>query len=56
MKQFTKDEVKYTDDHGMSSEQCSKCEHYRNPNQCAIVKGFIRPEGWCNQFKRVESK
>ena len=54
MKRFTKNEVKYTDDHGTSSEQCSKCKHWLDSNQCAIVNGFIRPGGWCNQFKRKE--
>ena len=53
---FTKNEVKYTDDHGTSSEQCSKCTHYlgkiRGAGVCEIVWGSINPEGWCNKFRR----
>ena len=47
-----KAEVAYTDDHGTSDEQCSKCEHYCNPTTCDIVAGIIRPTGWCKRFKR----
>ena len=52
---FTKNEVKYTDDHGESSEQCSKCRHFvetTRGNSCAIVWGAIKAGGWCNRFKR----
>src|ERR1700758_5332655 len=48
---FTKAEVHYTDSHGRSSEQCSKCKHYEN-RACEIVAGTINPEGWCNKFAK----
>lgn len=44
--------VRYTDDHGDSSEQCSKCAHYVNRTTCDIVKSPINPEGWCALFRR----
>lgn len=47
---YTKEEVKYTDDHGDSPEQCSKCRHYANASTCKIVIGKINPGGWCNRF------
>jgi len=54
---YTKNEVHYIDDHGASSEQCSKCIHYKpyGPRQafCKIVEGLIKPGGWCNRFKRA---
>ena len=59
---YTKNEVHYTDDHGTSSEQCSKCRHYDAPSRdivydapirCDIVEGKIKPGGWCNRFKRA---
>jgi hypothetical protein len=50
---YTKNEVHYTDDHGTSSEQCSKCRHYDAPARCDIVEGKIKPGGWCNRFKRA---
>ena len=51
-KKFSKREVAYTDDHGASDEQCSKCTHYVDRVTCAIVVGMIRPGGWCKKFKR----
>ena len=44
--------VNYTDDHGKSSEQCSKCEYYVNSHTCSRVMGSINPSGWCKLFKR----
>ena len=40
-KQFSKRDVGYTDDHGDSPEQCSKCEHFGEPSSCEIVAGEI---------------
>lgn len=53
-KQYSKKSVKYTDNHGKSSEQCSKCRHYVNPTTCEIVAGRINPNGWCKKYE--ESK
>jgi hypothetical protein len=52
---YSKKSVDYTDDHGTSSEQCSKCVHYILGKACEIVEGRILPEGWCNQFKRKDT-
>jgi hypothetical protein len=49
---LSKRTVEYTDDHGDSSEQCSKCSHYVNQTTCDIVSGSINPEGWCKEFER----
>ena len=49
---FPKFAVRYTDDHGDSSEQCSKCTHYVGRNLCDIVQGLVKPGGWCNKFER----
>lgn len=49
---YDKKAVEYTDDHGDSPEQCSKCHYYINQETCRIVRGRINPEGWCNRFKR----
>jgi hypothetical protein len=51
MRRYSKEETEYTDDHGTSPEQCSKCTYYANPTTCEIVVGRIRPEGWCNKFE-----
>ncbi len=53
---LSKSDVEYSDDHGSSDEQCSRCAHYVNPTTCRIVAGRINPEGWCNQFERAEDK
>jgi hypothetical protein len=47
---FAKYEVRYTDDHGASSEQCAKCQHYSGGGECVLVSGKINPKGWCNRF------
>lgn len=48
---YFKEEVDYTDNHGNSPEQCSKCKHFVNSVTCSIVRGLIRPGGWCNKFE-----
>ena len=50
-KQFSKRDVGYTDDHGDSTEQCSKCEHFGEPSSCEIVAGEISPQGWCRKYE-----
>lgn len=52
MIKFVKRLVEYTDDHGTSSEQCSKCKYFIDPHSCKRVVGSISPEGWCKLFKR----
>ena len=47
---YAKREVAYTDDHGDSDEQCSKCTYFRSPVTCEIVAGQIKGEGWCQKF------
>ena len=47
---FSKHEVAYTDDHGSSPEQCSKCFYFIRSGRCWIVRGPINPEGWCKKF------
>ena len=50
---FSKEETKYTDDHGDSPEQCSKCGHFEKDSLgsfCAVVAGKINPGGWCMKF------
>lgn len=49
---FPKFFVQYTDDHGNSSEQCSKCAYYMNRTTCSKVQGEINPSGWCQLFRR----
>lgn len=49
-KKFTKKETRYTDDHGDSPEQCSKCGHYVSRTECRVLIGDIVPGGWCQKF------
>ena len=30
---------------------CDDCTHFRDPNSCEIVEGWISPAGWCRHFK-----
>lgn len=48
---YTKSDVRYTDDHGKSSEQCSKCRFFLTlTRMCQVVKGPIDPAGWCMKY------
>jgi hypothetical protein len=49
---YNKKVVRYTDDHGSSNEQCSKCKYFEHPRSCEIVIGAIKPGGWCNKYKK----
>lgn len=49
----SKESVSYTDS-GSPTEHCSLCTHYLNPTTCSRVVGRIRPEGWCELFKKRE--
>ena len=40
---------------GMPSAHCSICEHFRAPHSCEIVESPIRPDGWCNQFRKRQA-
>lgn len=50
--QYSKQAVHYVDDHGDSTEQCSKCVHFHMPDKCDVVIGHVVPGGWCDEFKR----
>lgn len=52
MRLYSKKAVRYTDDHGTSNEQCSKCKYYQSATVCKIVIGKINPGGWCNKYKK----
>ena len=47
---YAQKSVKYTDDHGDSNEQCSKCRFFRPSRHCAVVIGDIDPQGWCMKY------
>jgi hypothetical protein len=47
---YAKKDVKYTDDHGDSPEQCSKCAWWLGDKTCQVVVGKIKPEGWCMKY------
>lgn len=46
---LTKTQVGY--EHPAKGEDhCSECKHFKAPNGCEIVGGFIRAEDWCKHF------
>lgn len=47
---LSKYEVNYG--HGKPQAHCSICRHFEPPAACAIVRGTIRPEDWCERFER----
>lgn len=47
----SKEEAHYTI-HGTKEAHCSICTHWRPPESCAVVAGFISPKGWSRFFKR----
>jgi hypothetical protein len=46
---LSKADVHYMD-HADSVEDCSLCDNYRPPHHCALVNGWISPNGYCDQF------
>jgi len=49
MTKYTKSEVGYS--YGKPHAHCGLCEHYR-AGSCEIVQGDIRPDYWCEKFKK----
>lgn len=53
MDKLDKKSVNYSP--GMRTRRCLLCEHYIEPRRCEIVEGDIRPDYWCERFKRAGS-
>ena len=49
---ITKLEANYVSQ-SSSRNICKDCDHYRYPNSCEIVEGFISPSGWCKYFSQT---
>jgi len=32
---------------------CALCRHWEAPRACKVVKGVIRPEDWCERFRKA---
>lgn len=45
----TKHSVEYG--RGKPNAHCGLCRHYQLPSACAIVRGSVRPQDWCNRFE-----
>lgn len=50
---ISKDEAGYKGQ-TIDSEHCSVCTMFRAPDGCTLVKGEIRPQGWCKFFERAK--
>lgn len=48
-KPLSKEEVHYTD-HGTMEEHCANCKNEVSATVCAIVRGDIVPNGWCDRW------
>jgi hypothetical protein len=46
---MTPQQVQYQDK-PKKDQQCSKCLQFVAPDQCKLVSGKIKPEGWCALF------
>jgi len=46
---LNKTEVDYRDS-PRGRDQCNKCTMFREPDKCTLVKGLIKPYGWCRRF------
>jgi hypothetical protein len=45
---MTKEEVKF-EHPAKGKDHCKSCKFFRK-DHCAIVKGDIKPEDWCEEF------
>lgn len=52
MSQFEKHQVAYREKSTRlgSGQACGNCSHYRNPNGCVLVRGFIGETSGCNRW------
>lgn len=44
---ISKAEAAYTD----LADHCNICKNFISKNSCKVVKGNIKPDGWCKYFK-----
>ena len=38
------------------ADHCGICRHFIRPDGCALVRGPIAAEAWCNRFERHEHR
>lgn len=64
-RQFTKEQVNYTDTRGGPDRRCGPvqnwpragvCGHYEVPAQCTIVKGYIAARGGCDKWESIDQE
>ncbi len=34
-------------------DHCGVCRHFERPSACAVVRGEIRSEDWCERFRHA---
>lgn len=52
---YTKAEVKF-EHPAKGDDSCGGCVHFRGPNKCAIVQGFIRRTDWCDKYEARKAR
>jgi hypothetical protein len=51
----SKAEANYVD-HTVDGKRCDECTMWRAPNKCSAVAGDIKPEGYCDWWKKSKRK
>ena len=49
LKKRPKETVGYRD-FPYENRQCANCMLYVGNGECALIEGFVKPEGWCTQW------
>jgi len=57
---MSQEDAKYSDDAGTAETACANCEFFyqKVPTGeyiCSQIRGKVRPEGWCNQWKLADN-
>jgi hypothetical protein len=49
-RKMTKKEAGYVEKAKSAAQTCAQCLYYIDPNDCVIVQGPVRPNGWCTYY------
>ena len=49
-RKMTKKEAGYVEKAKSAAQICAQCLYYIDPNDCVIVQGPIKPNGWCTYY------
>ncbi|HVZ27124.1 MAG TPA: hypothetical protein VG798_00575 [Rhizomicrobium sp.] len=49
-RKMTKKEAGYVEKAKSAAQTCAQCLYFIDPNDCVIVQGPVKPNGWCTYY------